>query len=605
MGTLNRQKEGPHLMRSILSHRDQYAMSQPWLVTALDVRPDAMAPGNPGAGNAPVLPQAPDGMGHDAPWARVDWKTADDYGAHTSTSRPPMSSDVPHPAEVLGKSHEKPRFRSRDAIGPDGAPIPHPTKKGEALQEKYEIPSWAEQARTSKDPVNDPWGMLNDSDHTFEDLVQNHMSHHAHMNPEQEFQGRVWYRAAHDSTKDVAQKTLGDHERTVALDSALSPVKDWDLNNEQMVHYMANYQGQEGHRTMPKPDAKNQFPEDAPENDPNNRFRVKAPDTQNEKAHRLLDAPAGSLSREDYLGILSGPKTSSFMNNIMEEKPLREPRPGHDDDEGFYQHPINPHTGEPDYRYGDQDVTADTHHARVQTIPHGADLSQVKYETPPYFSDKLKIGGKEIHPGYDVHARASAEANRRINLMEQDPNRHLVPKQSQAGPWVKFKGDVVAAGVSPNMPEPGTAPKSFNPDKPGTRSGPYPGEPDQPRYQRDAGDGFFVHPDQPDPNLRQSPNWNNRDPAWRNELNRKKNLTSSRRLAFVEDWIAQNFPHRAGGEMGGVDPQMMQAHTAHLAAFEPVAIGAPRVRVAHIDAAPPVHLGSVQDTLSWVDELLK
>ncbi|QZE10443.1 hypothetical protein SEA_SCOOBYDOOBYDOO_97 [Mycobacterium phage ScoobyDoobyDoo] len=538
----------------IQSHREQYEALSPWLRTALDVHPDAVAPGQPGAGNQPVLPKpqaqpAPESQ----PWMSADWRNAEDYGAFHSGSRPPMSSDVPHPADVLGKRHEAPRYRTRDVLDKNGNPVPHPTKEGETLKEKYEIPSWAEQARQSKDPVNDPWGMLNDSDHTFEDLVQNHMSHHMNMNPEQEFQGRVWYRAAHDSTKDVAHKTLGDHEQTVAVDSALSPVKDWDLNNEQMIHYMTNYQGQEGYRTKPK------GPE-GPENDPNNRFRVKAPDSQNDKAHRILNAPPGSMNREDYLKLLSGPKTSSFFNNILDPTPLREPRPGHPDDEGFYQHQINPHTGEPDWRMGDQDVTVDTHHARVQTIPHGADLSQVGYKTPDYFSDSLKVGGKEIHPGYDLHARASAEATRRLNAMEQDPNRHLLPKQAQAGPWVKFKNDVVQAGVSPSMPEPGTPPKSFNPDKPGTRRGPYEGEPDQPRYQRDAGDEFWVHPDQPDPNLRQSPNWNNRNPAWLRG--------SSRRLGFVEEWIAQNFPHRMGPvDPSGPDPDLQGVASAHLGSF--------------------------------------
>lgn len=516
----------------ITSARDQYAV---WREADVSVRPDAVAPGVPGAGNAPVLPKpaAPPARAVE-PWMHTDWRTATDYGAHNSTSRPPMSSDVPHPSEVLGPRHEPPpRFRSRDILDENGNSIPDPKRKGKNLQEKYQISSWGEQSRNSKDPVNDPWGMLNDSDHTFEDLVNNHISHHDNMTPEQEFQGRVWYRAAHDSTKDVAHKTLGDHEQAVAADAALSPVKDWDLNNEQMVHYMTNYQGQEGYRTKPKK------PGD-PEEDPNNRFRVKAPDSQNEKAHKILDAPPGSMNRQDYLNLLAGPKTSSFFNNILDPTNLREPRPGHEDDEGFYHHDVNPVSGEMDWRMGDHDTTVDTHHARVQTIPHGADLSKIKYETPPYFSDSLKVGGKEINPGYDLHARASAEATRRINLREQDPFRHLLPKQAQAGPWVKFKKDVVDAGVSPNMPEPGTPPQSFNPDNPGTRAGPYPGEKDQPRYQRDVGN-WWTHPDMPDANLRQSPNWNNRSPDWRS----RKNREGSVRLSFLDEWIAQNYPHRA------------------------------------------------------------
>ncbi|AVR77833.1 hypothetical protein SEA_TYKE_106 [Mycobacterium phage Tyke] len=523
----------PVLMR-ITTAREQFEMLSPWREADVAIRPDAVPPGVPGAGNQPQIPAREKNIGENTPWSQVDWRTADDYGAHRSTSRPPMSSDIPHPTELLD-----------------------PRKAGHRAR--------LERAMTSEDPVNDPWNVLGGTPWTFEDLVQNHMSHHQNMNPEQEFQGRVWYPAAHDSTKDVAQRTIGDHERTVAVDSALSPVKDWDLNNEQMIHYLTNYEGQEGHKS-PTKNWKG-FSRDAPERDPENRFRVKAPDDQNEKAHRLMDAPAGSLGREDYLNILSGPKTSSFFNNILDETPLREPRSGVPDDEGFYEHQINPNTGKPDWRYGDQDVTVDTHHARVQTIPHGADLSQVGYVVPDHFGEKLTVNKKAYHPGYDLHARASAEATRRLNAMQEDDLRTLKPKQAQAGPWVKFKKDVVDAGVSPNMPEPGHMPKSFNPDKPTQLRGPYPNTPDQPRYQRDVGD-FWVHPDRPDPDLRRAPNWNNRTPSWRSEKNRRQ---SSVRVGFVEEWIAQHFPHRASGvpEDGSVQ-QVVQASFSD--DFEPIAI---------------------------------
>lgn len=495
-------------------------MCAPWLREAdVAVHPDARAPGFPGQGRSPVIPARPKNIGEDTPWARQDWRNAQDYGAFHSSSRPAMSSDIGHPSEVLDPNnrHHQP---------------------------------WLAQAAVSEDPENDPWGVLNGSGHTFEDLVQNHMSHHQNMSPDQAFQGKVWYRAAHDSTKDVAEKTIGDHERTVAVDSALSPVKDWDLNNEQMIHYLTNYNGQEGYRTKPK------NPGDS-EEDPNNRFRVKAPDPQNEKAHWLLDAPEGSLGRQDYLDKLAGPKTSSFFNNILDDTPLREPRPGEQDDEGYYEHPINPHTGEPDWRYGDQDVTVDTHHARVQTTPHGGDLSELGYETPPHFDKGLAIDGKDIKPGYDVHARASAEATRRLNAQEADPERALKPKQAQAGPWVKFKKDVVDAGVSPNMPEPGTAPKSFNPKRPNKLRGPYEGEPDQPRYQRDVGDDWFIHPDKPRVDPRTAPNW-----GRRTNPNRKRPQASRQLFAATDDWlhnwIAQTHPHRATPQdvaaEGGTNP---------------------------------------------------
>lgn len=524
-------------MRRILTARQQAELLSPWRTAApgdyapgkgLPLAPDVTLPGNGlGLGTKPVLPPKRDNVGEDTPWSRVDWRNADDYGAFHSTSRPPMSSDIPHPSELLDPK------RHADRIA---------------------------RAAASEDPINDPYGQLNGTPWTFEDLVQNHISHHDHMTPQQAFQGKVWYPAAHDSTKDVAQKTIGDHERTVAADSALSPVKDWDLNNEQMIHTLLNHQGQEGYRTE---NPKKPFQPGDPELDPNNRFRVKAPDSQNQKARDLmrdLDKPKDQRefqTRQDYIDKLSGPKTSSFFNNILDDTPLREPRPGEKDDEGYYQHQINPNTGEPDWRYGDQDVTADTHHARVQTIPHGADLSDVGYDVPPHFSDKFTIGGKDYHPGYDLHARASAEAARRINAREQDPLRHLKPKQTQAGPWVKFKDDVVRAGVSPNTPEPGTAPKTFDPEKPSALKGPYPGEQDQPRYQRDLGD-WWTHPDRPQWGKATDGDWEYQNGTWKPPVEtgqldmrrmpnymRRRSMLLTASSEWLDSWIATHYPHRA------------------------------------------------------------
>ncbi|QDF18819.1 hypothetical protein SEA_SCENTAE_100 [Gordonia phage SCentae] len=512
------------------------------------VSPDKPRPGHPG-GPSPVIPSADKNIGENTPWSQTDWRTADDYGAFHSSSRPPMSSDIPHPSEIFD-----------------------PNKK--AHQPKLQ------RAMASEDPKNDPYGLLNGTPWGFEDLVNNHVSHQLNANPDQNFQGKTWYAAAHDATKDVAQKTIGDHERAVAVTSALSPVKDWDLNNEQAVHYLLNYEGQEGYKA-PTPNMKG-FSRDAPERDPENRFRVKAPNDQNQKAHDLMNAPAGSLSRDDYLKMLAGPKTSSFFNNILDDTPLREPRQGVDNDEGYYQHQINPNTGEPDWRYGDQDVTVDTHHARVQTNPHGGDLSELSYQTPPHFQEKFTVGGQAYHPGYDLHARASAEATRRINAMSDDPAQTLKPKQAQAGPWVKFKQDVINAGVSPNMPEPGTAPKSFNPAKPNKLTGPYPGEQDQPRYQKDRGD-FWVHPGRPDVDPRTMPNWGRR--------------SSLERTAATDDWlhswIAGNFPHRAQG--AGMDTQQIAANLAHCGYC-----GVDRRRMRHEASCPSVTHAPV----SWNDPYL-
>lgn len=408
----------------------------------------------------------------DQEWMQHDWRTADDYGSFLSSSRPPMSSDLPHPSKVN---------------------LSTPARR---------------RAEASEDPNNDPYGWLNGTGISFEDLVANHMSHHQNMDDDQRFKGRVWYRAAHDQTGDVARKTLGDHDRAVAVMSAYSPVKDWDANLEQGIHFLTHYDGSDPDFRMPM-----------------------APKDQTANAVKIYNAPAGS----DYSAILGGPKTRSFFRNILDKTPLRSAREGRDDDDGFYELAINPYTGEPDWRmHPDQDVTVDTHHARLQNTPHGADLSDIKYDTPPYFNRKLKIDGKDYHPGYDLHARASAEATRRLNLAEPDVMRHLIPKQTQAGPWGKFKADLINAGVSSRMPEPGQKPRG----KLGPLSNPIP------RYQRDIDSQWWNDDRRPEVDLRSTPNWNRHLgsidlPTWD---------------SMLDDWIGRTYPHRV--------PVLKQAYSA-------------------------------------------
>jgi len=417
----------------------------------------------------------------DRPWLKVDWRTADDYGAFQSSSRPPMSSDLPHPL----KAKLSPQSRKR--------------------------------AEASEDPINDPYGILNGTGITFEDLVRNHMDHILNATPEQQFAGRVWYSAARDFAKELSDKTWGDLPRAVAVMSALSPVKAWDDNVEQAAHFLTHYDG----------------------TDPNFGF-PKAPSKQIQQAIDIYHAPSGT----DFAEMMIGNKTRAFYNNILDGTRLREPREGFDDDEGYYEIPINPYTGEPDWRLiPDQDVTVDTHHVRMSGTPHGVDLKSLKYQTPKYFDAKVKINGENFQPAYDLHARAAAEATRRINLMREDPLQFLIPKQAQAIAWTKFKQDLLDYGNSRPQPETGQMPRDFpgfdDPEKlqawmeknPLSADSPYP---PIPQYQRERSPDWIVDPRRPELRLRETPSW----------LRRISSTTMSW-MDYLQSWIAKNFPHRA------------------------------------------------------------
>jgi hypothetical protein len=443
----------------IITAREQYEMTSPWRLADLGVRPDARPPGFPGQGGEPVLPK---GRAQQArpneDWMANDWRSATDGGAFHSSVRPALSSDIPHPSELL-----------------------NPNDKRQAHH--------VARVAASEDPDNDPWGVLNGTGTSFEDLVNNHMSHFQNMTPEQNYAGRVWYRAAHDYTKDLADKTTGDHQRAVDTFAAYSPRKDWDENVEQGTHFLTHYDG----------------------SDPD--FKIPTLDEHTDKAKQIYHAPPGY----DHRQILGGPKTASFRSNILDPTDFRAARSGVDDDEGYYEHPVNPATGERDWRmHQDQNTTVDTHHARGQMTPHGADLSNAKYGTPAHFDrfNDVGIGGKGYDLAYDLHSRASWEATRRLNAMQGDDAKHQTPKQVQAGPWGKFKADVDAASVRrQNMPGPGEPPRSWDPEKKNWDVEKWkaknPLTEPIPRYQREP--GGWVDPRRPDiGDLRSAPNWGRR-----------------------------------------------------------------------------------------------
>lgn len=230
-------------------------------------------------------------------------------------------------------------------------------------------------------------------------------------------------------------------------------------------------------------------------------FGMPTMDDQINNAKRIWHGESG----QDVLG---GPKTKTFSRNLLDPTPLREGRQGVEDDQGYYQYPTNPYTGEPDWRlHPDQDVTVDTQEVRLANTPHGAPLKGIKYETPKYFGRTFIGTGpdgtkQEFDPSYDLHARAAWESTRQQNARQGDPLKHLVPKQGQAGPWLKFREDVDAANGKFKA-EPGSPPKWFlegdDPLK-------HPLNPKAiPRYQRDHGD--WIDDRRPDVHLRDTPNW--------------------------------------------------------------------------------------------------
>jgi len=510
-------------MARILTAREQFEMRQPWLREADMSMPPGLRPGTErmrGRGLEPVLLKPPGSHAPGGDWVNQDWRHADDGGAFHSSVRPPMSSDIPHPAEILDPNSKR------------HAPL-------------------AARAAASEDPENDPWGVLNGTGTSFKNLVDNHMSHYRGMTPEQAYQGRVWYRAGHEGTKELADKTTGDHGRAVATMSAFSPRKAWDENFEQGVHFLTHYDGSNPDFTMP------------------------TLGEHVEKAKKIYHGGEG-----DWQAVNSGPKTSAFQNNLLDPTPMREPRGGEDDDAGYYSHPINPNTNEPDWRLNpDQDTTVDTHHARLQMTPHGSDLSQAKYETPSHFDqfNGVGINGKKYDLSYDLHARASWEATRRLNAAENDPNRHIVPKQAQAGPWVKFKDDVNAASVKrQNLPGPGEPPNSWDPKKKNQGLGPLNNP--IPRYQKDFGD--WEDPRRPKVDLRQTPNWGRRPTHFQSAIR-----TASYFGDMLNAYLARHPQHDVSPHLASYFPL---AHSESLHRVSPSGEEESYVHSINADTMPPM-----------------
>lgn len=576
-------------MRRVVSAREQVELLA-WFRQAApgDFTPGAGLPLSPTAtpppgaqtpGPAAIPQRAPERPLPKGDWvSHPDWRNASDGLAFYSSVRPPISSDVPHPSEVLDPSNP-------DHVERRVYKVTHPKTK--AVTE-YHYPSWIDQAKDSADPINDPWGVQTMPDkvihfpngipkgedgktlttkrgvpvdkdtrwrnrngidisdahgqpnNTPEQLVQNRVGHEQSATPEQH-ENRTWYRGAHEETKNLADKTHGDHERVVHTVSAFSPKTEWDENMEKAFHWTLN------NRPSGVGPGEGQA------------YEPSVPGMQSpvSKARDIYNLPDGEFQK-----VNQGPKTSSFANNILDDTPEREPRPGVPDDHGFYQHQINPHTGEPDWRlHPDQDTTVDTHDVRMANTPpqqpgesresYMGRLRQLRYETPIQFGAKITMPaprqqdgeshedyfkrlsdsgfsptmkkngkvhpgkGKTLYPGYEMMARSNWEARRRLNAAEEDPLRHRVPKQGQSVTWGKFKDDLDEA-KNKHMPQPGEPLKSF-PDDPTAEAveqwmSRNPLKEPIPRYRRDLrndkGDSYWTDPRRPDlGDVRQAPGY--------------------------------------------------------------------------------------------------
>jgi hypothetical protein len=467
---------------------------------------------------------------------RLHWRSSNESGGEfDSKIRPASHTDVPHPQDVMTPKQYETWLR----------------KKGGVL----------------KDPVNDPWGILDNYHMNFQDMVDAKLGHYQNMTPEQAFNGRVWYRAFHDLTKQMAAGVKNNwqdpHGRVLSVFSALSPKTIWDKNIEHGVRFLNGWKGKKPYSGNPDerhdwqsanihPAALARFREartarggniipstardfnmlanmhrgikgfedlDSPEGraewmenirtrgakkvldrhmeqvtaaakskpkspvfdetgapmpvyglngeqvfnkrgkplvlkyNPAKSFTsvgIPTLGTNIDTAKQVFDAP-----EDQYQDMLTGPKTQSFHKNGADPTPLREPREGVEDDDGYYELPLDD-DGTPNWTlHPDQNSTIDTQDVRAITNPHGTPdhvLTDMGYVTPTWFTKPAIRGGVKYDLGYDLAHRVNWAATKRINELQQDPYKHIIPKQTQGGVWGKFKDDVDAARRRMRLP---------------------------------------------------------------------------------------------------------------------------------------------------------
>lgn len=124
---------------------------------------------------------------------------------------------------------------------------------------------------------------------------------------------------------------------------------------------------------------------------------------------------------DDFAGILKGPKVRNFMSNILDK--TRISRSGH------YEHPNGDWT-----QHEDLGGTIDAHHLRAATMAHG------EWQRKQYRDKASKLNPSDPAT-YDVFNRGLLDATHRVNSTIQDPTKHITPKQLQAIVWLKHKND--------------------------------------------------------------------------------------------------------------------------------------------------------------------
>lgn len=352
----------------------------------------------------------------------------------------------------------------------------------------------------SLDPTNDPMGHLNTRPYDYGTMVNNLVSHYHGANDTEKKQGRLWYKAAHDLFHSFAKDNGVSPERAVAYGAAFSPLTDWgdNVHHAQTFHfgYRPNdnpdhneHDWQTAHIHPQALDAFQQangrLPTESPE-DLHQLADLHAPhfkrgpslnaqnDLSNPQArqewmdniqHKGMDAiladhaqqrtaheksvkgrkgvpfnPANAMrpsgiatlggniqkAKDLYhspdevshmFTVLGGPKISHFTDNILDDTPI--------DSEGYYQHPNGDWT-----QNKDLGGTIDSHHMRAASMPHGG------WERKPY-----AVSNPSTDHEYDVYNRGLYDATRHINSQEQDPSKHITPKQLQAIVWLKHKND--------------------------------------------------------------------------------------------------------------------------------------------------------------------
>jgi hypothetical protein len=150
---------------------------------------------------------------------RAHWRSTGETGGEFDSSiRPASHVDVPHPMEVFGAEGYRKWVAARG-----GKP---------------------------KDPVNDPWGILDEYHLTFDQMKQNKVNHYNAQNKAEGLLGRIWYRTFHDVTGELADrasriKSWGptSRQRVVDLFSNFSPLTEWSDNIRYASNFIKNYDG--------------------------------------------------------------------------------------------------------------------------------------------------------------------------------------------------------------------------------------------------------------------------------------------------------------------------------------------------------------------------